>query len=733
VLYSQGALRPPFLFASIAIAWPDQLVQADPTRWVDWSLSELAIGVRVGSNPRVLEAALLARRHMCPAESVQCLQLLAWLRFNCCDRKAFAASLASLRQLAPDDMETRVLTLMGWLWGGDLQAIGSAPSMLWRGEQQSLLLKLCRIAYLLKSNDLVAAQHLLDVLAVPLPLEACLLQARLLSRQGNEQAALDLLRPLTVRAPRHLRLFRQLLNHMIDGKDSAHVLPCAKEALNRFGEHPELLYHVTTLNLYQRHPGLARRSALLQQASASVRHTLINLGNQLSTYEMNGQANWLDAVLPYVFNVALVHEPQLQANLTMQYASIQSPRYPDHVQSLVNQLEAWPGYRQVYRNSRDLLGQAKVLPANGRSLRIAWVTGDCAYHPVSRFLFGFLSASQGQRGHQHEVVSLVDNGKESMASAFAFLNGVTVKDVSSLGTRQRLADLRDQHYDFAIDLSGWTGGNYLAGFHARIAPVQVNYLGYFASSGLPTMDYWLGDCALFPEGHAEWSTETLWRLTRPFLAWQPVDPLPEAAIAVAPPPAGAIRFGSFNHNRKLSDDTLQLWARVLAAVPDARLTLKAAAVGDADTQRLLRRRILRQGIDPERIDWLPLAKGPVEHMQQYARMDIALDPIPNGGCTTTCEALWMGVPTITMAGSHYVSRMSTAVLTGAGLNDWIAADANHYVQLAQRWAADVSSLRGQRSRWREQLQASPLGDAADLMRHLEAGFSAMHAQLLSRV
>ena len=124
----------------------------------------------------------------------------------------------------------------------------------------------------------------------------------------------------------------------------------------------------------------------------------------------------------------------------------------------------------------------------------------------------------------------------------------------------------------------------------------------------------------------------------------------EADVPVSTAPSGPIRFGSFNHNRKLTDATLRLWAELLAAVPESRLVLKASAQSDSDTQRLLRRRMLRQGLDPDRVDWLALTDGPVEHMQQYANVDIALDPIPNGGCTTTCEAMWMGVPTITMSG-----------------------------------------------------------------------------------
>ena len=121
-------------------------------------------------------------------------------------------------------------------------------------------------------------------------------------------------------------------------------------------------------------------------------------------------------------------------------------------------------------------------------------------------------------------------------------------------------------------------------------------------------------------------------------------------------------------------------------------------------------------------------------MQQYAHIDIALDPIPNGGCTTTCEALWMGVPTITLAGSHYVSRMSTAVLAGANMPEWIAKDRLEYIKLAREHGARVSELRANRDRWRHQLQGSPLGDASDLdASSREPAFSQMHSEVLRKV
>jgi len=215
-------------------------------------------------------------------------------------------------------------------------------------------------------------------------------------------------------------------------------------------------------------------------------------------------------------------------------------------------------------------------------------------------------------------------------------------------------------------------------------------------------------------------------LERCFIAWQPAPGLPEAEATISTAPAGGIRFGSFNHNRKLSDPTLALWGSILEAIPGSSLVLKANAREDLGTQELLRRRMLRQGLDPQRVIWLPLAPTAAEHLRQYAQVDVALDCFPNGGCTTSCEALWMGVPVITLTGRSYVSRMSTAVLHGAGLGEWCAESPQAYLDLAVAQADRLSWLRQNRQHWRRQLQSHPLGDAAALMTTLEACFSRLY-------
>ena len=198
--------------------------------------------------------------------------------------------------------------------------------------------------------------------------------------------------------------------------------------------------------------------------------------------------------------------------------------------------------------------------------------------------------------------------------------------------------------------------------------------------------------------------------------------MPEYHAVVSEAPQGAVRIGTFNHNRKFSDEILKIWADLLQRLPDARLVFKANNSDDPSTKELLRRRLLRAKLDPKRIEWLPITKTAEEHLEQYSQLDISLDCYPNGGCTTTCEALWMGVPTVTLAGDSYVSRMSTAVLSAANLSRLVAYSADQYVDIVCREVSDLKTFRANRYRWRELLRTSDLGNALDLFKHLEDAF-----------
>jgi len=703
------------------LAWPDQL---DLASFEAGSLERVAALIRL-NQLRQAETDLLASwPHRCqnPHAHALSLALLATIRLQQASLAACDELVNQLQQLQPSGWLYRWLRAQLWMQQGQLQQLAALPDQFWRDEMQHPLLAIVHVAERLANQDPAGAERLLAASPVPDCLEKLRLQAGLLQARGLVKDAFSLLHPLLQRAPQSLLLHSQVFELVISARQMPQVVPTARQALIQHGEHPELLNNVTAVKLFQRQPGYARRCALLLETWASLGSHKAGLSNQICSYEQCGDADWLEHLHPAIWRQPLAN-PDLSGNLVLHLASTQSARTPDHLQTFIGALERSPQQQQL-RSAPPLVSQQARL-ASSAQLTIAWISADFTPHPVSRFLQHFLQASQGKLRHRHQLVSLANHGTQSNLASFQAIPGIEVVDVASLQGAARVSAIRSLQADLAIDLAGWTGGHFAPGFLARLAPVQVNYLGYFASSGLPTMDYWLGDRELFPAESSEWHTEKLWRLPRPFIAWQPPAGLPEGGVEVVEAPIGEIRFGSFNNNRKLTDRTLALWAAILNRLPGARLVLKASAGDDHPTQELLARRMRRQGLDPERVEWLALTAGCTEHLQQYRHLDVALDPVPNGGCTTTCEALWMGCPVITLAGSHYVSRMSTAVLRGAGFPAWVTASEQQYVQLAVEQAQDLQQLRQNRHHWRSTLASSPLGDAADLMVHLEQAFSTM--------
>ena len=186
-----------------------------------------------------------------------------------------------------------------------------------------------------------------------------------------------------------------------------------------------------------------------------------------------------------------------------------------------------------------------------------------------------------------------------------------------------------------------------------------------------------------------------------------------------------VTFGSFNIVSKLSDGTVALWSRVLHAVPRSRLMLKAGPLGDPDTADAMRARFARHGVPAERLMLVGRIADAGGHLGAYGKVDIGLDPFPYNGTTTTAEALWMGVPVLTLRGDRFIAHVGESMLTSAGLEPWIAADADAYVEKAAAFAADLSALAALRSNLRRQLVDSPLCDGPRFARNLEAAWRGM--------
>ncbi|MEJ0045346.1 MAG: hypothetical protein WDN04_03765 [Rhodospirillales bacterium] len=287
--------------------------------------------------------------------------------------------------------------------------------------------------------------------------------------------------------------------------------------------------------------------------------------------------------------------------------------------------------------------------------------------------------------------------------------------------------------DVLVDLSGHTLHNRLGVFARRAAPVQAHYLGYFASTGLTEMDYWIGDKVLTPAGFETQFSEQLWRLPR---VWMSYDGKPEA-----PPPAwrpgddGVLWVGSFNNLGKLNDATFALWAKVLHALPEAKLLLKARDLLDAGNQRRVLDALSGHGVAPARVELQDGRTTPAwaAHMAYYDRLDVALDPVGGmGGATTTCDALWMGMPVIALGGDRVASRMTASLLDAVGHGDWVAQSESEYVEKVVALARDVEGRKALRSQQRTRMAASSLCDAKGLAQALESAYLEMFVRWFDR-
>ncbi len=357
-----------------------------------------------------------------------------------------------------------------------------------------------------------------------------------------------------------------------------------------------------------------------------------------------------------------------------------------------------------------------------RPLRVGFVSGDLRTHSVAYFLEPLL------RAHDPAVMETVCySGVVNPDTTTLRLQGLSDGWRSSLGlSDEALAELvRTDRIDILIDLSGHTDRSRLSVFGRKPAPVQATWLGYPNTTGLGAMDYRLVDPISDPVGVAEgWASEALVRLDGGFLCYRP----PELAPDVAAPPsvAGkAVTFGSFNNPAKLSAETILTWAKLLAAVPGSRLLLKGRAFADATARALLEGRFAELGIEAARLDLRPWVAATGSHLEAYGEIDVALDPFPYNGTTTTCEALWMGVPVVALEGDRHAGRVGASLLTHAGLFDLIAADAETYVKIAAALAADPARLADLRKGLRLRLQASPLMDAEGFARRFEAAMRLM--------
>ena len=357
-----------------------------------------------------------------------------------------------------------------------------------------------------------------------------------------------------------------------------------------------------------------------------------------------------------------------------------------------------------------------------RRLRVGYVSPDFREHSVAYFLEPLIAAHDRAAFEVfcYAQVARPDQRTErfrGLADTWRSTVGMTDADLATA--------VREDRIDILVDLAGHTGGNRLLAFDRRPAPVQLSWLGYPNTTGTEAIDARLTDAIADPPGPSDaLHSETLVRLPNGFLCYAPTADAP----AIGAPPArstGHVTFGSFNALAKITPAVVAAWARILLGVPGSRLVIKSGPLADAATRARYLEMLAAAGVDAGRVDlraWIDARSG---HLGAYANIDIGLDPFPYNGTTTTCEALWMGVPVVTLAGDRHAGRVGASLLTRIGLAELVADTTDGYVETAVHFAGDLDGLPARRLALRDRMMSSPLCDAAGFARDVEAAYRAM--------
>ena len=466
--------------------------------------------------------------------------------------------------------------------------------------------------------------------------------------------------------------------------------------------------------------GEAYRSAgRLDEAIASFRCALELMPDQPGMYNNLGLAlaglGQLDEALA-AYRRALALQPD--------YAAVQS--------SIIYTLHLHPGQdermiagehqrwnRQFSEPLKRFILPLANVPDPQRRLKIGYVSPDFCFHAISFFLAPLLEA----RDHGPcEIYCYASVQRPDAMTERLRKSADEWRDVRALSDAELAERVRHDGIDILVDLAMHTANNRLPAFARKPAPIQVAWLGYPGSTGLPAMDYRFTDALLEPEGSpSSASAETPVRLPGSWCCFEPIDEYPEPG-ALPALRAGHVTFGSLNNFCKVNEAVLRVWVAVLRAVEGSRLLLRCPA---GTTQTRLRQWFETQGIAAHRLDLLPRIATRAEFRQLFQRIDVALDPFPYNGATTTCEALWMGIPVVSLAGRTAVSRAGLSLLTNVGLPEWVASSEDDYIRIATQQAQDLPRLAELRATLRPRMQASPLMDAPRFARNIETAYRTM--------
>jgi predicted O-linked N-acetylglucosamine transferase (SPINDLY family) len=383
--------------------------------------------------------------------------------------------------------------------------------------------------------------------------------------------------------------------------------------------------------------------------------------------------------------------------------------------------EVFEAHRAWERRQGTVAGPPPATVRHGadrRRLRIGYISPDFRTHSVSYFFEPILERHDRSA---FEIFCYANVGVPDAVTARLRSRADGWRNICGVPDDRAASVIAGDGIDVLVDLAGHSGDNRLGVFLLRPAPVQATYLGYPNTTGLSTVDWRLTDALADPEGQEAFHTERLYRLQEGFLCYRP----PSSAPPVVKPPcltSGQVTFGSFNVLPKVNDRVVDVWAALLRRVPGARMLIKTKPFNDPGVRKRYAGLLAARGVAVERIELLGHSASIEEHLACYNRIDIALDTFPYNGTTTTCEALWMGVPVVTLAGDRHAGRVGVSLLSRVGLGAMAAADTERYVELAAFLAGAPDRLAGLRAGLRDTVAGSSLCDEEGLTRRIERAY-----------
>jgi len=357
-----------------------------------------------------------------------------------------------------------------------------------------------------------------------------------------------------------------------------------------------------------------------------------------------------------------------------------------------------------------------------RRLRIGYVSSEFRQHSVAYFIEPILAHHDHER---FEIFCYSNNPIEDNATERVKSHTDHWRCIAGFSDERTTQQIRADQIDILIDLNGHSGSNCLLVFARKPAPIQVTWLGYPNTTGLSAMNYRLTDQFADPPGMTEHlHSEKLVRLPECFSCYKAPPDAPEVSELPARE-KGYVTFGSFNNMAKITPEVIAIWARILRAVPGSRLIIKNPALGGNTTQQTIQKAFTELGVAPERLDLLGHDPSRKAHLERYWSIDIGLDTFPYNGTTTTCEALWMGVPVVTLAGRTHAGRVGVSLMSNLKLTEFISRTPEDYITTAARLASNREHLEALRKELRSCMAVSSLMDGQRFTKNLEQAYRVM--------